>query len=416
MTHSEFHARIRQTENGPTISVQIIVPEEVAKLPPKQAEEQLNVLLRQIRCSPEFAIHGLQTVASYEVPPPKETLHGHNTLVEVRLPYTLHIPNELPFEVTCPQVGPATIVLRKVWTDLSTDSNDAEIYADDQLIYYGPTKIGSPHFPQAPELGPWPRFTGTNVEIMKDTHGIFRYTQVGVFFDSAIVGIDGEDSDEQVQTALEAAKKRGTDIVNYLLDVYRYVTGAEHVERLPAITANRVYFADHNLLSEGISIGNGLGSAIVNRSGREIQRIKEMLRDGTEPPRYALLLQSSRAALSRGQDVLAVVVAFQALEILLEGKLRESYGRQGLSDGDITDKLKQYYKTKDRLTVLCREATGGRSVADDAAFWGLWLTQCNRKRNGVVHRNETLTGQEALRVLELCDQCVARLLALPFPA
>ena len=62
------------------------------------------------------------------------------------------------------------------------------------------------------------------------------------------------------------------------------MTGAEHVERLPAITANRVYFAEHNLFSE-VSIESGLGSAIVNRSGHEIQRIKQMLRDGTGPPR-----------------------------------------------------------------------------------------------------------------------------------
>lgn len=153
-------------------------------------------MLHQIRTAPEFTIYGFQTLASYEVPPAKEKLLGYNTLVEVSIPYTLHLPSNVPFTVTCSQSGRATIVLRKVWTELAAGSNDAEIYADDQLLYYGPAKPRTPNIPQASEVGPWPRFTGTNVEITKDTHGVFRYTQIKVFFDSVFVGIDGADTDE----------------------------------------------------------------------------------------------------------------------------------------------------------------------------------------------------------------------------
>jgi hypothetical protein len=326
----------------------------------------------------------------------------------------------MPFDVACPETGRATIVTRKVWTDLAAGSNDAEIYADDQLLYYGPAGPLSPFVPQAPELGPWPHFTGTNVEIGKETHGVFRYTQVRTFFDSALPGIGSEGTDEAVQgaksRALDDAKKTGMAIVNYLLDVYRYVTGAEHIERLRLMTVNRVYFVDHNFLSESIAVEGGVGSAIVNRSASEIHRIRAMLMAGTEPERQVLLIQSARAALDRGQLVLAIVVAFQALEIFLETTLRGAYGRQGLSDGDITEKLKRVHKTKDRLTILCREVAGGLSVADDTAFWVAWLRDCNGKRNGVVHRNEGVTHSEALRVVELCDQCMARLATLPLPA
>ena len=321
--------------------------------------------------------------------------------------------------MTCPQSGAATVILQKVWTDLSAGSNHAEIYADDQLLYYGPTSLSTPTIPQPPELGPWPRFTGTNIEIAKDSHGVFRYTQIHIFFDSVLVGIDGNDQDEAVQaarsSALDKAKWKASEVVNYLLDVYRYVTAAEHVERLPKITATRVYFAERNLLYHGMSIDSGLGSAIVNRSGREIQRIKMMLVNGAEPPRHVLLVQSSRSALTRGQYVLAIVVAFQALEILLEMKLRDGYIKQGLPDAVITAKLKKSHKTKDRLTVLCREVTG-KSISDDTAFWDSWLIHCNRKRNEVVHRNKMLSDQEAKLAVELCEQCITRLEALPFPA
>jgi hypothetical protein len=86
-----------------------------------------------------------------------------------------------------------------------------------------------------------------------------------------------------------------------------------------------------------------------------------------------------------------------------------------LPEPEITKKLKVVYKTKDRLTVLCRELTG-KSISDDTVFWGSWLTQCNRKRNDVVHRNKTLTNQEVELAVELCEQCIARIETLPFPA
>ena len=424
MTLREFYAQIQQTTADPMIPVRIIASEEIARLPREQADSRISALLHQVRVRPEFVWYGSRSLARLVTPPPRTALLGHNTLVEFSLefslPYTLHLPSEMPLQMTRPQAaGRATIVLRKVWTELAADSNDAEIYADAQLLYYGPTQLQSPTTAQAPELGPWPRFTGTNIEIAKDTHGVFRYSRVRVLFDSTVAGIGGSDDDETVKTArsaaLDEATKAGLEIVNYLLDVYRYVTGEEHVERLSTTTVNCVYFADHNLISEGARIESGLGTAIVNRSRREIERIKGMLSAGEEPERHMLLIQSSRAALDRGQLVLAVVVAFQALEILLETKLRAGYARQGLSEDDVTDKLRKRYKTKDRLTLLCREVTGGKSVANDTTFWNLWLTDCNRKRDRVVHRNEAVTHAEALKVLELCEQCIARLSAFPFP-
>jgi hypothetical protein len=419
MALTEYSAKIQQTASDPMITVHVIASREIAGQPREQAESQLSALLHQVRIRPELVLYSFRTVSSYEDPLPTSSLFGHNTLVEISLPYTLHLPSDMPFDVTCPEAGRATVVIRKVWTDLAAGSNTAEIYSDDHQLYYGPAQLVSPTIPQARELGPWPHFTGTNLEIAKDTHGVFRYTQIHTFFDSTHIAIAGLDTDEAVQEArslaYDHAMKTARDIVNYLLDVYRYVTSAEHVERLSAMNVRRVYFADHNLLFEEVSVEGGLGSAIVNRSGHEIARIREMLLAGAEPERHVLLMQSARAALNRGQLVLAVVVAFQSLEILLETKLRVGYAKQGLSDADVTDKLKRRYRTKDRLTVLCREVTSGSSVADDTVFWNSWLNDCNHKRNGVVHKNESVTYLEALRVVELCEQCIARLLALPFP-
>src|SRR5260370_20071271 len=96
-----------------------------------------------------------------------------------------------------------------------------------------PARPTTPTIPQAAELGPWPHFTGTNVEIHKDTHGIFRYTQVRVFFDSIQTDIGGPEGAEAIPGVRSAAVARATkiaaQIINYLLDVYRSITGEHHV-------------------------------------------------------------------------------------------------------------------------------------------------------------------------------------------
>ncbi len=416
----EFHAEVQPTANGPKIRVCILADDEILRLPHAEAQAKLSDLLHQVRFAPEFTLYGYASLASYVTPPPRAALHGYNTWVEVSLPYTLHLPSGMVFEMNHQQIGKAAIIARKVWTKLATGSNEAEIYAENQSLYYGPVQPISPFIPQAPELGPWPHFTGINVEIAKDTHGVFRYTQLRVLFDSNPIGIRDSQTDEEKSeaksNALSWAKQKTTEIINHLIDVYGYVTGAEHIERLSELIVNSIYFADENLVSDGIRIESGLGSAIVNRSGEEILRIKNMLLTGAEPERHVLLLQGAHASLNRGQVVLAVVVAFQALEILLENKLRIAYGKLGSPESKITEKLKKYYRTKDRLTVLSREVTGGSSVEDDSTFWNSWLIKCNRKRNGVVHKNEVLTSSEAKVVVDLCEECMKRLSALPFPA
>jgi hypothetical protein len=237
-----------------------------------------------------------------------------------------------------------------------------------------------------------------------------------VLFDSVHAGIDGPDGVVAIQNARSVAVARATELgaqaINYLLDVYRSITGEEHVERLAKMFVTRVYFADSNLVYESVGIESGLGSAVVNRSLREIDRLAEMLAAGREPPRHVLLLQSAHSALARGQNLLAAVVAFQAQEIIIEKRLREGYAGQGIPDAEVTSRLKTYYQTKDRLTTLSREVFSGRSIADDTAFWGSWLRDCNQKRNAVVHRGEEIGSEGAKRLVNLCEDCISRFAAL----
>lgn len=92
MALAEFQARVRQTENDPAISVHVVAPDEIARLPREDAEARLSALLNQVRVRPELILYGFRTLASYVDPPPREALLGHNTLVEISIPYTLHLP------------------------------------------------------------------------------------------------------------------------------------------------------------------------------------------------------------------------------------------------------------------------------------------------------------------------------------
>lgn len=174
----------------------------------------------------------------------------------------------------------------------------------------------------------------------------------------------------------------------------------------------RVYFADANLVYESVGIESGLGSAVVNRSRHEIERVAEMVAAGRQPERHTLLLHSAYSALDRGQNLLAVVVAFGAQEIIIEKRLRVGFAGQGAADALVTAKLKTNHRTKDRLTVLSREVFGGRSISDDTIFWNSWLRDCNRTRNAVVHRGDEITDAEAKRLVDLCQECINRFAGL----
>jgi hypothetical protein len=96
---AKFRAKIQASPDSPQISITAMVPEEVTALPLEDAKKYLAEIVQNVRPAPEFVIHGFATVASYEKPIPKEQLMGHNTLVEVSLPYTLHLPSGMPVNI-----------------------------------------------------------------------------------------------------------------------------------------------------------------------------------------------------------------------------------------------------------------------------------------------------------------------------
>ena len=350
----EFSAMVQQTATDTPVRLTLLAEEAIRALPPDQVAERLNLLLHQVCVRPEFTIYNFGAYASYVEPQNPDQFHGYNTLVEVNLPYTLHLPRGMLFPIADTQRATRGLLeTRKIWTDLAEGSHSVEAIADEQLLYYGSALPVTPTVPQDPALGPWPRFSGPNVELGKDTRGIFRYTQVRLLFNTEHAGIEAADESEIVReardVAVAAAMSTAADIVNSALDVYRYVTAADHVERLPRHLVTRVYFVDVNVVYESAGLEGGVGSAVINRSRREISRFAEMLAAGEQPDPPSLLIQSARSALQRGQILLAVVVAFQAQEMVIEEGIRQGLQRQGIGDTEITAQLKGCFRRESGL-------------------------------------------------------------------
>src|SRR5207248_318963 len=88
-------------------------------------------------------------------------------------------------------------------------------------------------------------FTGENVEKTKDNSGFFRYTKLTIFFDTSYKKDEIEKSDTRDFISKEIREKV-SNIINRLIDVYRYVSKEEYVERLGDFNILNIYFFDHN--------------------------------------------------------------------------------------------------------------------------------------------------------------------------
>jgi hypothetical protein len=332
-------------------------------------------------------------------------------MVEVALPYCLHVPNHLACRVVLPKQGTdALVTFCKYWTENAEGSGTADLFAHDRVTYFSGTTLQTPEFPEKPILGPEPRCKGKNVERDRETAGYFRYSRLRVFFDTRYEGLPQGPKGvfETVQTEVLA---KARTIVNRVLDAYRLVTRDDFVQRIGALHVTDLYFAEHNIGVHGADFGHGIRTAIMNRSGREIEEFANILETGRELPVHELLFLDAGAALADSRFLLAVVHAFQALEIFLEGYLREAFARKGLAPGAIDDKLDHTRRTKERLRDLLPEATG-RSLRENTALWDAFCTCYDTVRNRLIHAAAEIDSDKAGNALAICRQVVDWIAAL----
>jgi hypothetical protein len=360
-----------------------------------------QVMLADVATQPNYQLFG--TAFSYSYPEEelaKRPAQPANTLIEIGAPYCFHVPVNTMITLTDAKAT-GHLSFKKVWTDRAEGSSDADYFSPTHVLYHNKTNIKTPNFPTEPKLGPEPICTGTNVEALKDKTGLYRYSLVWIFLDTAYTR-QMLTSETGGQSARSEVIARAVAALNRFIDIYRVVTNSAHIQRLASVHVRDIFFQEHNIGFHGASFGHGIGTAIMNCSGTELNEISRKAAVGEEIPPWDLLFLDAEASLETNAFTLAVVNAFQALELRLEDFLEKKMTTQGLAVVDIEERLGRIWRTKERLKDLVPSLSGRRVIDDDPKLWDRFCWAYDDIRNKLIHAARDLDHDRTERAVSAC--------------
>lgn len=385
------------------INLYLVAPREVLEpLNQKEREETIKDGISKIQVTPAGSMNSIRTFFSYMDDGFLRDFDFGNILVEAHMPYCLHVPNEHDIEVVLPTGEKVLITLRKIWTNKArTDtevSDEVDFFADNRTTYFHRSTILTPKMPINPDEGWQQNFTGTNLQKIKDTNGIFRFSHLYIQLNFSVKKEDLKDK-EKIEKILCGIHEQALSAVNLLIDNYRFVTKEEHVTRLGDLSINMIYIIDQK---HGIYLSPmRIETAIVNRSKKEIDLITQLLKDGEKPSLYELLLLDAQNSFNNKNYTLAIVQSFQALEIFIENFLIKEFINQGKTEQESIDYLTEgsNWKTKTRLKELLKEVKGFSVYELDQTLWIKWCALYD-VRNEVIHKGKEINLSETKGMLE----------------
>lgn len=345
---------------------------------------------------------------------PLENFEFGNTLIEINLPYVLHLPNHTEFKVSIKEKQiEALVTLRKIWTKRAkTDEGDSDMtdfYTDDQVLYFNKSTILGPKLPYIEEEG-WDSYiTGKNIEKIKDKNGVFRYTQLYIQLNLKLTNNIGELDDKSRNKFLSEAEEKSLLIVNRIIDNYRELTNETHLRRLGELKINFIYFTKQNI---GFYVSNfNISTAVMNRSGKELRELSTRLSSDVKPELYKLLLLNAKDSFTSKDYTLAIIESFQALEIFLENYLISEFKSQGDKESDYMKILKEYWTTKDRLNkvlIIVKDI----ALNKQSDIWDKWHLHYDKTRNEVIHGGREPNEKETQETLEINEKVISWILSL----
>lgn len=360
-----------------------------------------QLMLAEVATRPNFQLFGMGLSYSYpEEELAKRPAQPANTLIEMGVPYCFHVPTNAMFELK--EAGATShLLFKKVWTRRAEGSSNADYRSPTHLLYHNKTNVGTPNFPTEPDLGPEPVCTGVNVEALRDRSGLFRYSLAWLFVDTAYAR-EFLRSRAGAESARAAMVARAIAAINRFIDVYRVVTRSPHIQRLSRVHIRDLFFREHNIGFHGASFGHGIGTAIMNRSEAELTAIDRMMATGEEIALWDLLFLDATAALDSNSFTLAVVNAFQALELRLEEFLEKKMAAQSLTPADIEEQLGRTWRTKERLKDLVPSLAGRRLIDDNSQLWYRFCWAYDDIRNKLIHAARDLDFARTEKAITAC--------------
>ncbi|MFA6585560.1 MAG: hypothetical protein WCS86_00135 [Candidatus Paceibacterota bacterium] len=383
-------------------------------------EEKKTFLLQEANKTSPTPVSGIFTLnSSFKYVNPsflKEFNYG-NVLVELNIPYCLHIPNgyelEVMFSKDTKQM--ALIIPSKIWTQKAQTnkerSDETDFFADDRVLYFRKNAIVGPKMPLDLSEGWEQNYTGFNVNRIKDRNGRFRFTHLYIQFDLTATEKELENKFNS-NIVIEKVKDITFQVVNKLIDAYRFTTNEEYITRLGEVSLTMIYFID---LNQGIYLSQvNTEVAPMNRSKPEIEKIEEMLDKGDSPDLYTLLLLDAQNSFNTKNYPLAVVQSFQALEIFIENFLIKGFIDVGKTEIEASDYIIQSnnWMTKTRLKELLKEIKGKSLQEIDQSLWDKWCTTYDVVRTAVIHKGKEPIVSEIKNTLENNFQVIELLKSL----
>ncbi len=352
----------------------------------KGAHNYLESLGQHFMLKPSFQIDEQCVTYRPKMPkPPKK----YNTIITAHLPYILHVPNELTYDLAQP--FPACLYFRKQWTVSAKGSSEADVVTEKRTYIAGKAKIAGPVLPLDPTLGWEPHSTGLNVERVMDTEGHFRYTIVTIEFDT---------TRDKIKSSLKIVKEiaaRSLEVVNRALKIYQHTADAIHVQPLAQLVVTDIYFVKDN---EGFLpvIDPGIGNAVMNLAYKDIKNFHDLLESDFEPNVTDLLLANAKWAHYRKDYKLAVLESFIATDTCVENYLIAKYLAAGKTPSDLEKiltgttrtRLKNNFKSfhPDNFNVLY------------PAEYARWEKQYLDARNPVMHQGKMPSEQDSSSSLQ----------------
>jgi len=381
--------------------------EKVSTGNPEEIKKFLAIEVQKISPNPAMILHNTHTIFSYVDPNALKDFDYGNVLVELHIPYCIDVPNDYEIEVLLSkELGTKALVIpSKIWTQKARDnelklgSDDTDFYADDKVLYFNNSRIIGPKFPLDPTEGWEPNYTGVNIEKIKDANGRFRFSHLFVQFDLPVKSEDLENR-ETSEIIVKNIQDITLQAVNKFIDAYRFITKQEQLTRLGETSINLIYFVN---LNKGFALSRiNIASAVMNRSKNEIEKISDMLKSGTTPELYDLLLLDSQNSFNSRNYALAVVQSFQALEIYLENLLINLLQKNGMNEVDASLFLTSdnNWRTKTRLKEVLKTALGFTLQEKDSSLWDKWCNTYDTVRNKVIHKGKDATNSEVKSALE----------------
>jgi hypothetical protein len=140
----------------------------------------------------------------------------------------------------------------------------------------------------------------------------------------------------------------------------------------------------------------------MNRSEDELQEIGKVSASGAEIRSWDLLMLDAEASKDNNQYTLAVVNAFQALELRLQDFIETTMTFQGIPRAEIEDRLNKTWRMKERLKDLVPALTGRKLITDDSDLWDRFCWAHDDIRNKLIHSARDLDYAKTENTVGTC--------------